>query len=108
MLSRLLLAALVVVAGALVLSKVFGPSDVECGPVQGSLLAADAASGARTSVQEARAAALVAVPGATVTDADLDEEDGFLVYEVELRHHRDEFDVVVDAGTGDVLCTERD
>ena len=108
-LSRLLLVVLGAVTVGLVLSALARPSDVACGPVRGTLLAADeAAIGARISVQDARAAALVAVPGATVTDADLDEEDGFLVYEVELNHHRDAFDVVVDAGTGDVLCTERD
>ena len=55
-----------------------------------------------------------AVPGATVTDVDLDEEDGFLVYEIDLWQDGGpgagpvEFDVTVDAGSGDVLCTERD
>jgi uncharacterized membrane protein YkoI len=60
------------------------------------------------SVAAARSAALVAVPGAAVVDAELEEEDGFLIYDIELTHDRAEFDVVVDAGTGDILCSERD
>ena len=50
----------------------------------------------------------MAAPGATVTGLDLDEEDGYLVYDVELTQDRTEFDVVVDAGSGEVLCSERD
>lgn len=110
MLSRLLLAALVLAAAAFVL-KGFGATDVACGPVVGTLPVADGHESpdrARISTADARAAALVAVPGAAVTDVDLDEEDGFLVYEVELSHDRHAFDVVVDAGSGEVLCTERD
>ncbi len=111
MLSRLLLGALVLAVIALVLSRVSGPSDIDCGPVVGTVAVADgraSADLARVSVGDARAAALVAVPGAVVTDVDLDEEDGFLVYEIELAHNRQERSVIVDAGTGTVLCTERD
>lgn len=105
MLSRLLLGALVVLAVAFGVSQLADRPAPECGPVTGTL-PADARPTA--SVDDARAAALVAVPGAVVADVDLDEEDGFLVYEVELTQDRAEFDVVVDAGTGDVLCFERD
>ena len=112
MLPRVLLgvlALLVLAVGATLLSR---SSDVECGPVSGTIRVADSdrlsPALARISEDDARAAALVAVPPAAVTEVDLDEEDGYLVYEVGLRHDRDEFDVVVDAGTGEVLCTERD
>ena len=106
MLRLLLLAAL-----ALTASACGSTSDVDCGPVTGTIPVADdrvSPDLARVSADDARAAALVAVPGATVTEVELDEEDGFLVYELGLALDRDEFDVVVDAGSGEVLCTERD
>jgi uncharacterized membrane protein YkoI len=56
-----------------------------------------------TSAQ-AEAAALAANPGATVVKAELDNEDGFLVYSVELSNG---MDVKVDAGNGKVLHTEQ-
>lgn len=112
MLSRLLLGALALAVLALVLSRVAGPSDADCGPVTGTIRVADdgrvAPGMARVSAADARAAALVAVAGAAVTDVDLNEEDGFLIYEVELTQDRTDFDVVVDAGSGEVLCSERD
>ena len=80
----------------------------DCGTIR---IAADASvtlDRARVSEEAARAAALRAFPGTTVTDVDLDEEDGYLVYEVELTQDRTELDVVVDAGTARVLCAERD
>ena len=84
----------------------------DCGPVTGTLRVADDARAtpdmARVSEDDVRAAALRAVPGATVTDVDLDEEDGYLVYEADLWRDGVEFDVTVDAGTGQVLCTELD
>lgn len=85
--------------------------DVDCGPIAGTIPVADGwapAALARVQTADARAAALAATPGAIVTDVDLDEEDGFLVYEVELSQDRAAFDVVVDAGSGEVLCSERD
>ena len=109
MLSRLLLSVLVVVALAFGMSLIASPSDVDCGPVEGTLLASGTTADATpVPASTARVAALIAFPGAAITEVDLDEEDGFLVYEVGLTHDRDEFDVVVDAGTGEVLCTERD
>lgn len=86
----------------------------DCGPIQGTIPIADdavtpiTADMARVSEDDARAAALRAIPGATVTDVDLDEEDGFLVYEIDLWRDSVEFDVTVDAGSGEVLCTEQD
>ena len=63
---------------------------------------------ARLTSAEAEDAALAAVPGATLTDLDLDEEDGFLVYEIDLTADGAEVDVLVDAGDGEVLCIDRD
>ncbi len=84
----------------------------DCSPITGTIrVAGDARitpDMARTSDADARAAALRAVPGATVTDLDLDEEDGYLVYEVDLWRDGVEFDVTIDAGSGEVLCTEQD
>ncbi|MEV8455421.1 PepSY domain-containing protein [Streptomyces sp. NPDC052095] len=63
---------------------------------------------ARVDVKEAVAAALKAVPG-TATEAELDDEDGGLVWEVDVygsdkvRH-----DVTVDAGNGKVLDRHTD
>ncbi len=85
----------------------------ECGQITGTISVADDAATikrdmARVSEDGVRAAAMRAVPGATVTDVDLDEEDGFLVYEIELWRDGVEFDVTIDAGSGEVLCTEQD
>lgn len=95
-----------------------GISAEACGPIVGTVPVADGAAVtpdlARVTDDDARAAALRAVPGTTVTAVDLDEEDGFLVYDVDLVHDGGpdggpiEVDVVVDAGSGEVLCTELD
>ncbi|MDV6374885.1 PepSY domain-containing protein [Deinococcus arenicola] len=53
---------------------------------------------AKITLDQARAAALVAVPG-TVTRIQLDEEEGSLVYEVEIGNQ----EVIIDAGNGEVL-----
>ena len=105
MLSRFLLGALVVLVAVFVVSRLAERPAPDCGPVTGTV-PADARP--TLSPADARAAALVAVPGAVVADVDLDEEDGYLVYEVELRQDRTEFDVVVDAGSGEILCSEHD
>ena len=84
----------------------------DCGPIQGTIPVPDDAritpDMARVSEDAARSAALRALPGATVTDLDLDDEDGFLVFEADLWRDGTEFDVTIDAGSGEVLCTERD
>lgn len=86
----------------------------DCGPIQGTIQVADDAPYttkmelARITEAQAREVALGVVAGATVQDVDLDEEDGFLIYEVDLVQDGQEHDVYVDAGSGEVLCTERD
>lgn len=84
----------------------------DCGPISGTIRVADDAritpDMARVSEADARAAAQRVIPGATVTDLDLDDEDGYLVYEADLWRDGVEFDVTIDAGNGEVLCTEQD
>jgi len=58
---------------------------------------------ATISAAEAEAAALVANPGATVIKTELDNENGALVYSVELSNGSE---VKVDAGTAKILHTE--
>jgi len=48
-------------------------------------------------------------PGATVTDSELEDEYGRYIYKVELRDTQNvEWDVDMDAKTGEVLKDERD
>jgi uncharacterized membrane protein YkoI len=61
------------------------------------------AAQAKITSEEAQAMALKANPGATVTKAELDDENGALVYSVELSNG---LDVKVDAGNGKILNTE--
>ena len=57
------------------------------------------------SAADAEAAALAANSSATVIKTELDNENGVLVYSVELSNGKD---VKVDAGTGEILYTESD
>jgi len=58
---------------------------------------------ATISAADAKAAALAANPGASVVNTELDEEQGVVVYNVELD---DGSDVMVDAADGTILATE--
>ncbi|MFF2012823.1 PepSY domain-containing protein [Streptomyces sp. NPDC058195] len=63
---------------------------------------------ARVDVKDAVAAALRAVPG-TATEAELDDEDGGLVWEVDVYgSDKARHDVTVDAGNGKVLGQHTD
>ncbi|MDQ6769021.1 MAG: PepSY domain-containing protein [Gemmatimonadota bacterium] len=62
---------------------------------------------ARISSEQARSAALAAVPG-TATGVELENEDGNLVYGVTVKTSAGERDVKVDAGNGKVLHIEKD
>lgn len=56
-----------------------------------------------------KAAALAKHPGATVTDTELEDSYGRYIYKVELRDAQNvEWDVDLDAKTGEVLKDERD
>jgi len=61
-------------------------------------------SQAKISASQAESAALSANPGTSVTKSELDNENGVLVYGVELSNGSD---VKVDAGTGQVLHTDQ-
>lgn len=65
--------------------------------------AAALAGQAKISIDEAKTAALAANPGTTVIKAELDNENGALVYSVELSNGSD---VKVDAGNGAILHTD--
>ncbi|GAB4535888.1 MAG: PepSY domain-containing protein [Anaerolineae bacterium] len=60
---------------------------------------------ATISAADAEAAALAANPGATLVKTELDNENGVLVYSVELSSG---LDVKVDAGNGQILYMEQD
>ncbi|MFE4705198.1 PepSY domain-containing protein [Peribacillus simplex] len=66
-----------------------------------------AAETAKISSDQAEKIALKAVDG-QVTDAELDSENGTLVYELEIKQGQKEYDVVVDATTGKVLKNQLD
>jgi len=65
--------------------------------------AAALAGQAKISVEQAKSAALAANPGASVVKAELDNENGALVYSIELSTGAD---VKVDAGNGAILHTD--
>lgn len=62
---------------------------------------------ARITPEQAGAAALAQVPG-TIKKVELENEDGNVVYGVEVKAANGESDVKVDAGDGRVLHVERD
>lgn len=62
---------------------------------------------ARITPEQARDAALAQVPG-TIKKVELENEDGNVVYGVEVKTKSGERDVKVDAGDGRVLYVEKD
>ncbi len=69
---------------------------------------ADLAALAKITPAQARMTALKAYPGADIDEVELEVENGFLVYEVELKANGEELELVIDAGDGSVLLTERE
>lgn len=63
---------------------------------------------ANITPEQAEAAALAQFPGATITDVELENENGSLVYDVELTADGKAYEVKVDAATGTVLRSEAD
>ncbi len=55
------------------------------------------------SFEEAKQIALETVPGALITDVELDRKKGTLVYEIELYQDLREIELVIDAATGALL-----
>lgn len=71
--------------------------------------AEEAALGALAKVtpDEAKAAAATAA-GGTATEVELEEEDGYVVYDVDVTTKAGITDVTVDAGTGKILAQEQE
>lgn len=67
-----------------------------------------AVQAARVSYADALATARGVVAGTPLDSVDLNEDDGRVVWEVQLGDGPDEQTVVVDAGSGQLLGTERD
>lgn len=66
---------------------------------------ADFAKLARVTQQQAEAAALAVQPG-QVVQARLDDEDGHLVWQVDVKHDQGTTEIAVDAGNNTVLAAE--
>jgi uncharacterized membrane protein YkoI len=80
-------------------------------PIEGTIPVqegADYAALAKITADQARTAALAEAPGVTFDESELDEEDGYLVYEVEVTRNGQEMEITVDAGDGSILRTEND
>lgn len=66
---------------------------------------ADFAKLARVTQQQAEAAALAVQPG-QVVQAKLDDEDGYLVWQIDVKHGKGTTEIAVDAGNSKVLAAE--
>ena len=66
---------------------------------------AEFAKHAKVSQQQAEAAALAVQPG-QVVKAKLDDEDGYLVWQIDVKHDRGTTEIAVDAGNSKVLAAE--
>jgi uncharacterized membrane protein YkoI len=68
---------------------------------------ADFARHARITQQQAEAAALAVQPG-QVVKAELDDEHGYLVWQIDVRHAKGTTEIAVDAGNGNALAAENE
>jgi uncharacterized membrane protein YkoI len=86
-----------------------GEADVD-GKVHLSVEKPGLAARAKVSDEAARAAALVRVPGGRIVEAELEEEDGLLIYsyDVKVAGREGVEEVHVDAATGRVVKTEHE
>ena len=66
---------------------------------------AEFAKHAKISQQQAEAAALAVQPG-QVVKAKLDNENGYLVWQIDVKHGRGTTEIAVDAGNSKVLAAE--
>jgi uncharacterized membrane protein YkoI len=66
---------------------------------------AEFAKHAKVTQQEAEAAALAVMPG-QVVKAKLDDEDGYLVWQIDVKHAKGTTEFAVDAGNAKVLAAE--
>jgi len=66
---------------------------------------ADLMQHAKITQQEAEVAALAVLPG-QVVKSKLDDEDGFLVWQVDVKHATGVTEIAIDAGNGQALAAE--
>ena len=76
-------------------------------PIRGSI-PVDLASEATISADDARHAASTRYPDATISEVELEVEDGFLFYVVEMGEEDGEEEVLVDAGDSSILVAEEE
>lgn len=110
-----ILSALIIVtalgAGAAIASSKSGyqlPDEVKSSSIkvpEDTETQADFAKLARVSQQEAEAAALAVQPG-QVVQAKLDDEEGYLVWQIDVKHDKGTTEIAVDAGNSKVLAAE--
>lgn len=110
-LSALTLVAALGAGAALAASKASGynlPDEVKSASIkvpEDTESQSDFAKLARVSRQEAEAAALAVQPG-QVVQAKLDDEDGYLVWQIDVKHDKGTTEIAVDAGNSKVLAAE--
>ncbi len=63
---------------------------------------------ATVSQEEAEASALVYTTGGSIISSELENENGYLVWKVVVNFEGTSFEIVVDAGTGNVLWASSD
>lgn len=99
--------------GSIYLGQEQNINEKKSGEVEGQAAKEDAtdptlAAKARISPAQAEAAALKAFPDAKVVKTELGDENGYLVYQVELTDRDGQsIDIKVDAGNGQVLAQEK-
>lgn len=84
------------------------PNEVKSSSIKlprGAESQAEFARHAGISQQQAEAAALAVQPG-QVVKAKLDDEDGYLVWQIDVKHDRGTTEIAVDAGNGTALAAE--
>jgi hypothetical protein len=81
------------------------------GPIKGSIKVTQGANLqdlAKITIEQARDAALKHLPDATYQEGQLEEEDGYLIYDIELIQNGKEVEVAVDAGNAAILQVDHD
>ena len=74
----------------------------------GTVKATDSANNSSVITEEQAIEIAQAKAKGTVTDIELDEDDNRLIYEIEIRNGKMEYDFEIDAKTGDIIKYEED
>lgn len=89
-----------------------GYADVEMDAKIGGIIEHDGdlalSEAAKISMEEVEKIAIKEIEGSQITDLELDEELGKFVYEVELEKGIQEYDLIIDANTGEVISVQMD